>query len=138
MKKNDFLFVYGSLRRGERADLSPRLGAKYMGEAEINGLLYGVAWYPGVKLLDFPDKFTGEIPTVKGDVFQLLDDDIITLLDAYEGYPDLFGRSEVTAKGGQKVWVYTYNGDVWPESLVPSGDWKIGVPMTLNTDMTAN
>ena len=85
MKPGDYIFVYGSLRRSEAADLSLRPGCSFVGEDSVLGKLYAVGWYPGVKEL-------GEVASsVKGDVFRFDDSDegkaLINWLDGYEGYP---------------------------------------------------
>lgn len=115
MQKGDMLFVYGTLRQGECSDLSIRSGAEFVSKDEINGDLYDLGWYPGVKL--------GGDNLVRGDVFQLKDASIITQLDTYEGYPNLYDRSVVETKGGRQVWVYTINRECGDNERIASGDW---------------
>lgn len=126
MKEGDYLFVYGSLRRGEASDLEAGSrwggGANFIGEDAINGKLYRVGWYPGVKT--DPGMYDTNLDVVLGDVFQINDAALITLLDGYEGYPHLFNRIETRSANGHTVWVYTYNPTVKEEARVPSGDWK--------------
>jgi gamma-glutamylcyclotransferase (GGCT)/AIG2-like uncharacterized protein YtfP len=125
MQKGDLVFVYGTLRKGERADLSryqQSFGVSYMGPDHISGMLFHLGAYPGVKLTT--DEFGEEHPSVVGEVFRILDASITTILDAYEGYPSLYQRSEVTTARGRKVWVYTYNHPVREEQLIIGGDWK--------------
>lgn len=125
MEKGDLIFVYGTLRKGERADLSrngPAFGVSYMGEDYISGSLYHLGAYPGVKLDG--DTFKEGYPDVTGEVFRIMDASIKTILDAYEGYPNLYNRSQVTTARGRRVWVYTYNHPVRDEQLIVGGDWK--------------
>ena len=115
MKEGDLLFVYGSLRQGECADLSIRSGAEFVQEDEITGNIYNISWFPGVKL-------EGD-NLVKGEVYKLIDASIIRHLDSYEGYPNLYDRSVVETKGGLRVWVYTYNHECGENERIASGDW---------------
>jgi gamma-glutamylcyclotransferase (GGCT)/AIG2-like uncharacterized protein YtfP len=116
VKKGDLLFTYGTLRPGEHADLSNNFATDHVGQDSIIGTLYHLGGYPGLKL-------EGDDP-VYGDVFKLRNDNIVAILDMYEGYPSLYSRSVVRAKSGRSVWVYTYNPSVEGRREVPGGDWK--------------
>lgn len=127
MKVGDLIFVYGTLRHGASNSLSESLRfanmATHVGESRINGLLYNLGWFPGVKLPEDAEEFDAGQPSVKGDVFSV---DVLCLpnmLDSYEGYPHLYGRREVQTEHGHTAWVYTYNGDVDGKSLITTGDW---------------
>ena len=126
----EYLFVYGTLRPG----MAPRrLGhlmkkMRYMGRGSTSGRLYDLDAYPGA-VLD-PDCDT----EIKGEVFQLPDDgETLAALDTYEGfdarYPasSLFvrRRCKVTLKDDSKLvcWIYVYNWQVSPETLIRSGDY---------------
>lgn len=127
MHKGDYLFVYGTLRRGENSDLSRNASQiDYIGQDRINGSLYNLGWYPGVR--DAPDNvkvgFDPDKPAVIGDVFRIRDQGIAAHLDAYEDYPNLYNRNQVLTEKGIKAWVYTYNDETAPDRLIPSGDWK--------------
>lgn len=131
MKKNDLLFVYGTLRLGESADLGDkRFGsgtfhATFVREDRINADLYDLGWFPGIKLPTEDEiPFEATLPTVAGDVFRLVTDDITRQLDNYEGFPHLYGRRVVQTEGGLSVWVYFYNGEPSKDRLIPHGDWK--------------
>lgn len=134
MKPNDLLFVYGTLRIGEHASLQDSLMAKYIGEDKINGLLYNLGYYPGLKTV--PGHFNLGEPFVTGDVFRLLDQSIIEILDHYENYPHLYNRVETETAAGLHVWVYTYNHDVSPDQLIKSGDW-LGIRLPAQAVSTA-
>lgn len=130
MKAGDLIFVYGTLRPGESNALSdpkrfPGM-ATHLGETRINGRLYDLGWYPGVKIPDEVqgDDFRETEDTVTGNVFKI---DVLCLpnmLDSYEGYPHLYDRTEVFTEHGHVAWVYTYNGDVGENSRILLGDWK--------------
>jgi gamma-glutamylcyclotransferase (GGCT)/AIG2-like uncharacterized protein YtfP len=124
MQSGSLLFVYGTLRKGESADLSKRLQVSFIGEDQINGDLYRLGWFPGVTLT--PGQFDPSLPAVHGDVFRIKDASIIPMLDAYEGYPSLFDRMETETAGGRHVTVYTYARPILdPLSRMASGDWKL-------------
>lgn len=129
MKPGDLLFVYGTLRRGQSASLAGNSGAEFVGEDKINGWIYNLGWYPGVKTE--PGHFSSGAPTVAGDVFKILDETTAVGLDGYEGYPSLYNRIETETADGRHVWVYTYNHPVSGEDLIVSGDWRI--PNVLKT-----
>jgi gamma-glutamylcyclotransferase (GGCT)/AIG2-like uncharacterized protein YtfP len=125
MRKGSLLFVYGTLRRGERADLSKHekdFDVTYLGGDIINGKLYNLGSYPGVKELGGTE-FDVSLPRVHGDVFRLESESIITILDHYEGYPYLYSRATTETMDGREVWVYTYNGEVDELRKIQSGDW---------------
>lgn len=127
MLKGDYLFVYGTLRRGENSDLSRNASQiDYIGRDRINGHLYNLGWYPGVRGAPHTIKegFDPEKPTVIGDVFRIRDAGIAAHLDAYEGYPNLYSRNVVLTEKGVKAWVYTYNDETSPDRLIENGDWK--------------
>lgn len=126
MKKGDLLFVYGTLRRGERASLGDGFygaGTAFIGKDEVNGEIFDLGSYPGAMVVG--DYFDPKKPRVVGDVFRIKDASIVALLDAYEGYPDLYSRCETKSERGRTVWVYTYNylENMTLNNLIPSGDW---------------
>lgn len=124
MDKGDFIFVYGTLRKGERADLSKQtgqFGVTYIGLDAINGGLYHLGSYPGVKAAAEP--FDADKPLVHGEVFLIRDLSIVSLLDAYEGYPHLYDRIQIESAAGRKVWVYIYQHPVTSDQQIQSGDW---------------
>lgn len=123
MKKGDLLFVYGTLRRGEGADLSRNLETSYICEDRISGELFNIGWYPGAKIPD-DGRFEISLPSIVGDLFRLRTPSIIAVLDAYEGYPNLYNRRVVITEKGNMTWVYVYNGPVPKEKMIPGGDWK--------------
>lgn len=131
MKKGEFLFVYGTLRKGERADLSKQsrdFGVSFVCEDVINGDLYHLGGFPGLKIKG--DDFSSSLPIVHGETFLINDVSIVSILDAYEGYDyehptqGLYNRSQVKSGEGLLVWVYTYNHPVTSDQRIESGDWK--------------
>lgn len=134
VKKGEMLFVYGTLRPGERASLtSSRLSfdVELLGGDMVNGKLYHLGGYPGVKLVSAPlSVFDKNLDTVKGEAFLLKNDAIHSVLDAYESYrPDdpeggLYNRVRLHSICGRVLWVYVYNHPVLEEQRILSGDWK--------------
>jgi gamma-glutamylcyclotransferase (GGCT)/AIG2-like uncharacterized protein YtfP len=130
MQKGDIIFVYGTLRRGERADLAKQahnFDTTFIGDDKINGKMYHLGAFPGVKASS--GDFSPNAPIVVGELFRIMAPSIITLLDHYEGYdadnPErgLYNRLQTQSEAGRTVWVYTYNGPVSCEQLITSGDW---------------
>lgn len=130
MKIGDYVFVYGTLRRGQRADLSKQahnFGARFCGEDRISASMFHLGAYPGVKVTK-PD-FHPKLPSVLGEVFLIKDPSLVALMDAYEGYdadaPDtgLYDRCKVMTEKGREVWVYCYNPPVTSDQIIESGDW---------------
>ena len=122
MKVGDLIFVYGSLRQGESADLSLSSGCEFVGEDSVNGLLFDISWFPGV-VLTKNSGFDPKLPEVYGEVYRIKDAKMTRQLDSYEGYPNLYGRSQVETSRSRFVWVYTYNGIVGDNQRIMSGDW---------------
>ena len=118
MKKGDKVFVYGTLRKGGRAEGKMTRGATFLGSDTITGaLIHAVGgWFPGLTIINSDDK-------VSGDVFEIFDDRLPRELDAYEGFPSLYSRERVLTDGGHDAWVYTYNGPTPESELIVGGDW---------------
>lgn len=122
MKKGDHIFVYGTLRIGQRADLSRKSGVVPVGPDRINGSLYALGWFPGVKLSG--EDFNDASPAVVGDVFVIEDESITHVIDLYEGHPGFFMRKPHKTEQGRTAWVYEYQGDIaYAATEIPSGDW---------------
>lgn len=128
IKAGDLVFVYGTLKRGQTADLSKNHNTEFVAEDAINGFIYDLGWYPGVKATSGP--FDRGMPAVHGEVFRINDAMVGLALDAYEGYPGLYTRIETETAGGRKVWVYVYNHEVAADHAIPSGAWGSDSPMT--------
>lgn len=81
MAGREFLFVYGSLRKGADFEKARMLDgmAIHRGAGYAIGRLYLIDWYPGF----VPSDDAAE--RVRGDLFALDDDALLAALDAYEG-----------------------------------------------------
>lgn len=127
----DYLFVYGTLKKGFNNALANELSSSqtFMGEGFFPGQLFSVSFFPGaVYIPESTEK-------VYGQVFKLTQnkDELIAALDHYEGYlPDQpeaseFKRAIIPINLGQKVisaFVYLYNKDYSTHTPIPSGTFK--------------
>lgn len=122
---SEHLWVYGTLRPScvnPHAALLHR-GARHVGRARVQGRLYRIDWYPGMRL-------GGEVEDwVVGDLFELLDPSVIPALDEYEGSNEYQRvRAEARLESGESVecWVYEFIGEVSEPARIGSGDWLAG------------
>lgn len=122
MKKGDRLFVYGTLRPSGSNSRALEGRAQHLGTTRIAGRLYGLGWFPGIKLVGSGDPAPTDM--VEGDLFEITDDGLPSSLDSYEGYPSLYDRQVVPTEDGRDAWVYTYNGDVSEDRRIESGVWQ--------------
>lgn len=113
---NDYLFVYGTLKRSANSEMSNLLAtnADFVDYACYRGELYQINGYPGAVPSVNPEHI------VPGEVYRLPEANrLLTCLDQYEGYgpdfpePNEYRRQkqEVMLNGGAIVsaWVYLYN-----------------------------
>ncbi len=130
MSNQDYLFVYGTLRRGFSHRMANVLAqdAEFVGLGTVQGRLYDLGSYPGVTLsLRTTDN-------VLGDVYKLRSrNQTLARLDRYEGYDparptrSLYVRKSVpiSMTDGRSIqaWVYLYNRPVQGCELIESGDY---------------
>ncbi len=122
------VFAYGTLRTGASNAFRMK-GAASLGKAIIKARLYQVhEQFPGIALSnDESDELVGEI-------FGNVSDDMLKMLDVYEGcdaeIPEeerLYRRVLVQAilEGGEEVTAYTWEfvKPVNGQTRIPSGDW---------------
>jgi gamma-glutamylcyclotransferase (GGCT)/AIG2-like uncharacterized protein YtfP len=125
---SEFIFVYGTLRRGSWTDSSRLLSeqCEYISEGCIHGRLYEVDGYPGLVLSHNPEE------KVFGDVYSIgKDRSILARLDRYEECaedcpePHEYSRVKIGVElnGGRSIaaWVYLYNPDVSGLKRIESG-----------------
>lgn len=127
---SDFLFVYGTLRRGAGHAMGEWLGerADWQGEAWCEAArLYRVSWYPALQ----PGRADER---VRGDLFRLREAAAIwPALDAFEGVAgkadDEYERRPrpVRLDDGRQVeaWCYWYRREVTGLLHLPAGDWLV-------------
>jgi gamma-glutamylcyclotransferase (GGCT)/AIG2-like uncharacterized protein YtfP len=109
----EYLFVYGTLRRGSDNKFALMLAdrAQFVAAARVQGLLYDFGPYPGAVKGD---------RWIHGEVHRVDDPELLTLLDEYEG-PE-YERAMVSVTGIQECWIYWYVG-AETGRLIVSGDW---------------
>lgn len=116
------LWVYGTLRPGcgnRYAHLLHR-ASRHLGLARVQGRLYRIKWYPGVRLGGKPEDW------VLGDLFRILDPSVLPVLDQYEGSNEYQRvRTGAVLESGERIeaWVYEYIGGVSESRRIASGDW---------------
>ncbi len=113
-----WLFVYGTLMRGEPLYPVLRNVARFEGEGRARGTLVSFGDYPG--LLDGDG-------WVRGEVYVLDDPDLLPIVDREEEeYNFVRRRTGVDMIDGRRVraWVYRYSGPRASSTLIPGGDWR--------------
>ena len=126
----EYLFVYGTLRRGGGAPFSKLLSeqADLVGLGAFQGKLYDLGEYPGVvPSSNLADAVIGEIYALYNPGF------VLAALDAYEDYvpdqPDrsLYLRRLVSISAGEnktlQAWLYLYNGPITGCKQITTGDY---------------
>ncbi len=109
------VFVYGSLRRGERhAHLLA--GERYIGAHKTEPR------YTMFSLGDWPAIMVGGDVAIVGDVFRV-DRPELGHLDEFERLPHLFVRHRIPTPYGQ-AWVYVFRRRPADAIIIPSGDWR--------------
>ncbi len=126
---NDFIFVYGTLRKALVScvfeDFAKR--CEYHADGYLQGLLYLVNGYPGaIASAQQSDK-------VYGEIYKIKDKHILHQIDAYEEctqqYPEPHeyqrAKHTISLANGQRIiaWVYLFNHDVQRLTLIKSGDY---------------
>ena len=111
------LFVYGSLLEG-----LPAHG--YLGGSPFLGR---VATEPGYRLIDL-GAYPGLVSApghegVRGELYEV-ETAVRDRLDAYEGHPVLFRRTEIGLAGQGFAWAYLFQGDPREGTPVEGGDWR--------------
>ncbi|WP_333873237.1 gamma-glutamylcyclotransferase family protein [Methylobacter sp.] len=116
MNSDEYIFVYGTLRRDTNSEMHHLLAkhAEFVNDASYCGKLYQIDCYPGAVPSDDPKD------AVRGEVYLLHQADVVLpLLDQYEECglafpePNEYSRQKqsVSLKDGRLVtaWVYVYN-----------------------------
>ncbi len=130
MATPEFLFVYGTLRRGSGHPMQALLArrARWVGPALFRGRLFRVAAYPAV----VPSKRPGE--RVRGDLYALgASGPLLDVLDAYEGCdaaksaPSEYVRIRLPVRLRRgpcvEAWLYVYNRPLRHLRRLSSGDF---------------
>jgi len=123
----DLIAVYGSLLRAE--GMLTTIGAtphlRFLGPASVPGKLFDLGAYPGLQWT--PDASTFTVP---GELFEIVDPRVLSILDEYEGCP--FGAPTPAPFVRRPVrlidppviaWVYFYEGPVEDRPRVIGTSW---------------
>ena len=115
------IFVYGTLRRGERAH-HLLLGASFLGEARTE------AGYALIDLGAYPGLVRAVSGQVVGEIYEI-DARRLVEIDAYEGHPVLFRRVELGLDGSgagatTRAEGYLYTGNPADGTRLDGGDWR--------------
>ena len=98
------VFVYGSLKRGNNVrGMQFFQGAIRVGQAQTTAGIYSMldlGSFPGV-ILDGKHDINGEV--------YIIDEQILSQLDAIEGYPDFYDRTEVETTEGKALMYFLPN-----------------------------
>jgi len=129
MESNDYLFVYGTLRKGYDSPVKDQVAAclKWIGQAKVKAVLYDMGTFPGAI------KSSG-MNEVLGDVYQVNDPkNIFKLLDRYEGCVEgdpeksdyIRVKTNVQMNNGKKlsVWIYWCNLDLEGKPVIKNKDY---------------
>ena len=98
------VFVYGSLKRGNNVrGMQFFQGSMRVGQAQTTAGIYSMldlGSFPGVTLDGKHD--------INGEVY-IIDEQILSQLDAIEGYPDFYDRTEVETTEGKALMYFLPN-----------------------------
>ena len=117
------VFVYGTLREGQERDITRLKPAPVLiGNGQINGTLYNLGSYPGVRL--------GGLKWVQGEVYQItleLERQLDEIEEVWPQQTGEYARCEVLVQcAGQEVNCLVYEV-AWQRTqgraVISSGDW---------------
>ncbi len=129
---HQFLFVYGSLRRGANHPASSviREYAKYICNGKCRGLLFMAEGYPAAVFSDDSSDF------IEGELYRLINPKkVFRTLDRYEGYDPNNTAQSLYLRQKTKIhcrsrslhtvsaWIYLYNRSTEQLTQIESGDY---------------
>jgi gamma-glutamylcyclotransferase (GGCT)/AIG2-like uncharacterized protein YtfP len=120
---SSFVFVYGTLRKGQRNDINlyqPQ--PHYIGTAWVKGQLYSRGWYPGIRL--------GGEQSVLGEIYKV-SAQLLAQIDVLEEVAPVpsgeYQRVQMKVECGRQPLVcdiYELSADVAAQStVIEEGDW---------------
>ena len=110
----DLIFVYGTLRRGQRNHYMLRSSA-------FLGLHITEPGYTMLDLGSYPGVVRGGHCPITGELYRVTPTTLVTL-DELEDYPFLYTR-EVLATEHGGAWIYLYRRRTGTERVIVCGDW---------------
>lgn len=122
-QSSEFLFVYGTLKRGIANPWSRRLWAqaRFAGCGTLPGKLYDLGPYPAFVEDD------GAAAEVHGEVAELDDPAVLEQLDRYEGsqYERVLRQVRMEDGSSRPAWVYVFRRAPLRARLIPEGRWPL-------------
>lgn len=117
------LFVYGTLKRGHH---NHRLlsGAEFLGNDEAPGRMHARHDRYSVPVVKLP---IGPEDWVKGEVYRVVDAEMLRRLDRLEGHPHGYTRTPVPLRSGRQAEIYYWLRETYNDPFVPSGEWPVAV-----------
>lgn len=116
IQPNDYLFCYGTLRKGGRWNRILEDSYSHPGTCFINGTLYQWSTIPILKI--------GGPNTVYGELFKLHDPEVISRVISLErGYECSKISVETMDHEFVDAWVFHRTGDFEFDQVIESGDW---------------
>ena len=113
--KNNYVFTYGTLLRGER-NHHLICDEDFVCEAKVNGfIMFNLGTYPGI--------YPGD-DVIEGEIY-LVDDETLAKLDSLEEEGSLYKRQLIKAYSSDKeyeVYIYIYNLEEKDPKYIKS--WK--------------
>jgi gamma-glutamylcyclotransferase (GGCT)/AIG2-like uncharacterized protein YtfP len=127
---NRYVFVYGTLRRGDTNDITKLKPApRYVGDTQINGKMYHLGGYPGITLdtnLDSTNIIVGEVYEITEPLERVLDG----IESEYPAQADEYYKRDIKIVVNGVTLdciVYEINGAyIQDKKLIASGDWVKG------------
>lgn len=113
--------VYGTLRQGFHNHYL-LAGSKFLGvaEAKFPAVMFSAGGFPKVDITK-----DMELPPIKVEIYEVSERILQDNLDALEGYPRWYNRSELLFdKGDEEVRAWIYHMETDDRPVVESSDWK--------------
>jgi gamma-glutamylcyclotransferase (GGCT)/AIG2-like uncharacterized protein YtfP len=122
MRDQQYLFVYGTLRRAHGSLMSKWLArnVEFSGLGTYRGKLLNLGRYPGaIPSRDASDKVVGDIYTLPAGT------GILPVLDEYEGKEFCRKKATISLKNGKNVtaWIYIFCGPVSGLPVIRGGNY---------------
>ena len=118
----DLLFVYGTLMRGFPLHGLLDGRTEYLGDGEVQGLLFDLGSYPAA--------VRGDGGPIRGEVYRLADPGLWVTLDSAEGSQYHRGEVGVRMVSGGEVTasIYWYVAPLGGAVPIPGGDYRAHPP----------
>lgn len=119
-----YVFVYGTLKRGEINERLMDNGTTYVADGVIeNAGLVSMGYFPGLVLGQCPSSYYAQ-----GEVYEMSHPSVLDTLDHLESEGRLYKRIIVPVKTKNMTilcWAYVLLMNLPPDRLVINGNWTI-------------